>query len=63
MNQEQPNNEEKIESHVYVQMPDGEEMNIKKTKAPSDESPEEAMQTAKNTPTKASSEVVDGEAG
>ncbi|MDB5209084.1 MAG: hypothetical protein JWR72_4159 [Flavisolibacter sp.] len=53
----------KKESHVYVQKPDGEEINIEKSQEAVSENPESAKQTAENTPTKASGEVTDGEAG
>lgn len=64
MKPQQQDTEAKKESHVYVQKPDGEEMNIK-TDHPqgSNISPKAATQTAENTPTKASGEVTDGEAG
>ncbi len=52
MKPQEQDKEAKIESHVYVQKPDGEEMDIKKMQAPSEESPEQAMQTAENTPNK-----------
>lgn len=60
---QQQDTEAKKESHVYVQKPNGEEINIEKSQAHTSESPEAAKQTADNTPTTASSEVTDGEAG
>ena len=60
---QQQDMEAKKESHVYVQKPDGEEINIEKTQEAAGENPEDAKQTAENTPTKASGEVTDGEAG
>lgn len=63
MKPQQQDEEAKRESNVYVQKPDGQEINIKKTEALSNETPEDAKQTAENTPTKASGEVSDGEAG
>lgn len=60
---QQQDTEAKKESHVYVQKPDGEEINITKSREQVNQSPEDARQTAANTPTKASGEVTDGEAG
>ncbi len=53
--------ETKRESTIYVQQPDGKEMNVKEQAAPANETPESARQTADNVPTQASSEVTDGE--
>ncbi len=63
MKPQQQDTEAKKESHVYVQKPDGEEVAIEKSQAHANENPEAAKQTAENTPTKASEEVTDGEAG
>jgi hypothetical protein len=63
MKPQQQDMEAKKESHVYVQKPDGEEINIEKSQSQADENPEDATQTAANTPTTASGEVTDGEAG
>ncbi len=63
MNTQQQDIETKKERHVYVQKPDGEEINIEKSEIQVEKTPEEAKQTAENTPTKASGEVTDGEAG
>ncbi len=60
---QQQDTEAKKESHVYVQKPDGEEVIIPKKQAQAEGTPDEAMETAENTPTKASSEVTGGEAG
>ena len=60
---QQQDTEAKKDSHVYVQKPDGEEINITKSQEQVNQSPEDARQTAANIPTKASGEVTDGEAG
>lgn len=64
MTPQQQNTEAQKESHVYVQQPDGQELNIKTAHPQGMEAPpEEATQTAENTPTQASGEVTSGEAG
>lgn len=65
MKPQQQDTEAKKESAVYVQTPDGEVLNIKTDHSlpEAEATNEEAKQTAEQTPTKASSEVKDGEAG
>ena len=64
MKPQQQNTDVKGRSNVYVQKPDGEQINIKSGKSNRKErEPEKAKQTAENVPTKSSSEVKDGEDG
>lgn len=63
MKPQQQDTEAKKESHVYVQKPNGEEINIQKEQHASAENPEQAQQSAENTPTQASGEVTSGEGG
>lgn len=62
MKPQQQDTEAKKESAVYVQKPDGEELNIKTDHTLSKSGDSEAgRQTAEHTPTKSSSEVTSGE--
>ena len=63
MKPQQQNTEVKGKSHVYVQTPEGNEMNIP-AGSPAElegKKQEEGRQTAGNTPTTHSKEVTDGE--
>ena len=62
MKPQQQDTEARKESAVFVQTPEGEQINVKTDHSlPQAKTEEEADQTAENTPTKASSEVTSGE--
>lgn len=61
MKPQQQDLEAKKESGVYVQTPEGEQINVKKDSSANNENKIEGAQTAENTPTKSSSEVTSGE--
>ena len=62
MKPQQQDTEARKESAVYVQTPEGEQINIKTDHSLGQTgTEEESDQTAENTPTKASSEVTSGE--
>ena len=62
MKPQQQNTEAKEESAVYVQMPNGEQVNVPTDHKLSDAKNDEAgRQTAENVPTKSSGEVTSGE--
>jgi len=63
MKPQQQNTDIKGESHVYVQKPDGEVINVQESNTSSSEGKTEEgnRQTAPQTPTTHSSEVTDGE--
>ncbi|HVF97458.1 MAG TPA: hypothetical protein VM871_09065 [Flavisolibacter sp.] len=65
MKPQQQDTEAKKESAVYVQTPDGETINVQTDHSLSNAAStgKESKQTAEQTPTKASGEVKDGEAG
>jgi len=64
MKPQQQNTYVKGHSNVFVQKPDGEQINVKTKQTNSQkQSPQETSQTAENVPTKSSSEVKDGEDG
>jgi hypothetical protein len=65
MKPQQQNTDVKGQSHVYVQKPNGEEINVPAEDQASlkGEKEAESAQTADNTPTTHSSEVKSGEAG
>lgn len=64
MKPQQQNTEAKKESAVYVQKPDGEQVNVRTdVEASGAKNDEAARQTAENVPTKSSGEVTNGEDG
>lgn len=64
MKPQQQDTETKKESAVYVQTPDGKEVNVPTDHSVSDAGGDEAgRQTAERTPTKSSGEVTSGEDG
>ena len=64
MKPQQQDEAAKKESAVYVQTPEGKEINVPTDHSLSDaRSSEAGRQTAENTPTKSSGEVTSGEAG
>lgn len=64
MKPQQQDTEARKQSAVYVQTPDGKEMNVPTEHSLSDvESSEAGGQTAEQTPTESSGEVTSGEAG
>lgn len=59
---QQQNTEARKQSAVYVQTPDGEQINVKTDHSLGEaKNEEDAKQTAENTPTKSSGEVTSGE--
>lgn len=61
MKPQQQDNEAKQNSHVYVQMPDGEEVHIPKQQEAIEGKSDAGAQTADKMPTQASGEVTSGE--
>ena len=63
MKPQQKNTDVRGESHVFVQKPDGEQINVEAKHQPDleEKKEEEVDQTGKNTRTKSSHEVSDGE--